>query len=113
MIPQDPETINKDSDSEGSALPGFVLDSTLARKVGDRLINPFNAMTTFFLRRSLEKAFQLDEQPTDLTLNPRKPLGSNPPHITSAVDDIMYIVNKILQQSLATSQRAVVVSVVP
>jgi len=70
-------------------------------------------MTTFFLRRSVEKAFQLDETPPDLTLNPHKPLPSNPPHITSAVDDIMYIVNKILTQSLQTSQIAVVTSVVP
>lgn len=70
-------------------------------------------MTTFFFRRSVEKAFQLDEQPPDLSLKPHKPLNSNPPHITSAVDDIMYIVNKVLQQSLATSQIPVVTSVIP
>lgn len=70
-------------------------------------------MTTFFLRRSVEKAFQLDEQPSGLTLNPHKPLNADPPHITSAVDDIMYIVNKVLKQSVATSQRHVVMNVVP
>lgn len=70
-------------------------------------------MTTFFFRRSVEKAFQLDESPSDLTLNPTKPLGSNPPFITSAVDDVMYIVNQVLQRTLATSQRTVVASVVP
>ncbi len=70
-------------------------------------------MTTFFFRRSVEKAFQLDEQPPDLNLNLHKPLSSNPPHITSAVDDVMYIVNKVIQQSLATSQRSVVSNVVP
>jgi conserved oligomeric Golgi complex subunit 4 len=77
------------------------------------LATPFNAMTTFYVRRSVEKAFQLDEQPSGLTLNPHKPLKSEPPHITSAVDDIMYIVNKVLQQSVATSQRPVVTNVVP
>lgn len=70
-------------------------------------------MTTFFVRRSVEKAFQLDESPTGLTLHPLKPLRSDPPYITSAVDDIMYIVNKVLQQSLATSQLGVVTNVVP
>lgn len=70
-------------------------------------------MTTFFLRRSVEKAFQLDEQPSGLTLQLHTPLLSNPPHITSVVDDIMYIVNKVLQQTLGTSQRAVVTNVVP
>lgn len=94
-------------------VPPFLTNSTLAKKVTDRLISPFNAMTTFFFRRSVEKAFQLDEQPPDLSLNPHKPLNSNPPHISSAVDDIMYIVNKVIQQSLATSQREVVSNVVP
>lgn len=70
-------------------------------------------MTTFFVRRSVEKAFQLDEQPSGLTLNRHKPLKADPPFITSAVDDIMYIVNKVLQQSLATSQIQVVSNVVP
>ncbi|KAL9111199.1 MAG: hypothetical protein Q9227_004276 [Pyrenula ochraceoflavens] len=96
-----------------SAMPQFVEKSSLLRKVNDRLITPFNSMTTFFFRRSVEKAFQLDEQPPDLSLNPSKPLGSNPPHITSAVDDIMYIFNKVLQQSLDTSQRGVINNIVP
>lgn len=88
-------------------------ESTLYRKINDRLITPFNSMTTFFVRRSVEKAFQLDEQPSGLTLSLQKPLKADPPHITSAVDDIMYIVNKVLQQSLATSQIGVVTNVVP
>jgi len=94
-------------------MPNFLATSNLQKKVGSHLIEPFNAMTTFFFRRSVEKAFQLDEAPADLTLNPSKPLGSNPPFITSAVDDVMYIVNQVLQRTLATSQRAVVSSVVP
>lgn len=103
----------KPPESEDSVVPAFLLSSSLAKKVQDRLLNPFNIMTTFFFRRSVEKAFQLDEQPPDLSLNPHKPLNSNPPHITSAIEDIMYIVNKILQQSLATSQVSIVSSVIP
>jgi hypothetical protein len=71
-------------------------------------------MTTFFCRRSVEKAFQLDEAPTDLSLNPSLPASttSNPPYITSAVDDVMYIVSKLLQRALETSQRELVTSVI-
>ncbi|KAL2421654.1 Conserved oligomeric Golgi complex subunit 4 [Exophiala dermatitidis] len=98
-------------DDETQTMPSFLVNSGLMKKVQDKLISPFNAMTTFFFRRSVEKAFQLDEQPPDLSLNPNKPLNSNPPHVTSAIEDIMYIVNKILQQSLATSQKAVVSNV--
>lgn len=83
------------------------------RKISDRLINPFNIMTTFFFRRSVEKAFQLDEQPFDLSLNPMKPINSNSPYITSAVDDVMYIVNQVVERSLATSQKAVISNVIP
>ncbi|EER23984.1 hypothetical protein CPC735_053540 [Coccidioides posadasii C735 delta SOWgp] len=103
----------RNDDSEEFLLPNFLLESPLAQKVNERLISPFNAMTTFFLRRSVEKAFQLDESPSDLTLNLHRPPTSNPPHITSAVDDIMYIANKVLEQSLATGQRSVVTNVVP
>lgn len=94
-------------------MPAFLLSSGLMKKVHDKLVAPFNTMTTFFFRRSVEKAFELDEQPPDLSLNPSKPLNSNPPHVSSAIEDIMYIVNKILQQSLATSQRGVVSNVLP
>ncbi|KAB8263766.1 COG4 transport protein-domain-containing protein [Aspergillus pseudonomiae] len=108
------ETCNTpDEDDKSYTPPQFLQQSTLSKKVNDRLISPFNAMTTFFFRRTVEKAFQLDEQPTGLTLNPQRPLKADPPYITSAVDDIMYIVNKVLQQSLATSQIAVVTNVVP
>lgn len=102
-----------DAEGEDDTAPGFLINSLLARKIQDKLITPFNIMTTFFFRRSVEKAFQLDEQPTDLTLDPRKPLHSSPPHITSAIEDIMYIVNKILTQSLTTSEPSIVTSVVP
>lgn len=98
---------------ENASTPAFLINSSLMKKIQDRVLTPFNVMTTFFFRRSVEKAFQLDEQPPDLSLSPHKPLNSNPPHVTSAIEDIMYIVNKILQQSLATSQPAVISSVLP
>ncbi|DAA78940.1 TPA_exp: Uncharacterized protein A8136_2725 [Trichophyton benhamiae CBS 112371] len=105
---------NGDGDDDDELeLPSFLTGSPLAQKVDTKLLSPYNAMTTFFLRRSVEKAFQLDEPPVDLTLDLRKPLVSNPPHITSVVDDIMYIVNKVIQQTLATAQRSAVTSVVP
>ncbi|CAZ84937.1 unnamed protein product [Tuber melanosporum] len=91
------------------AAPPIITNSALYRKVQGRLIVPFNAMMTFFCRRSVEKAFQLDESPSDLSLSLTSPASSsNPPYITSAVDDVMYIVNNLLQRALHTSQRALV-----
>ncbi|KAI5787152.1 COG4 transport protein-domain-containing protein [Geopyxis carbonaria] len=95
-------------------LPPVITNSTLLSKIQDRLITPFTVMSTFFIRRSIEKAFQLDEAPSDLTLSLSSPVStsSNPPFITSAVDDAMYIVSKLLTRALETSQRALVLSVV-
>ncbi|KAM3414345.1 hypothetical protein BST61_g10991 [Cercospora zeina] len=101
---------NRDDDLH---LPSFLVDSTLQRKITDLLIDPFNAMATFFFRRSVEKSFQIDEPPSDLTLNPNKQLGSSPPFITSAVDDIMYIVDQVLKRTLSTSQLGIVRNVIP
>lgn len=101
-----------DTNDQLQQTPNFLLESSLSTKVYDRLTTPFNTMTTFFMRRSVEKAFQLDESPTGLTLHPLKALKSHPPYITSAVDDIFYIVKKVLHQSLATSQVSVVRNVV-
>ena len=95
------------------SVPPFIANSNIQKKMQDLLIDPFNTMAGFFFRRSVEKSFQLDEAPTDLSLNPNKPLGANPPFITSAVDDVMYIVNQVLQRTLSTSQRPVVASVFP
>ncbi|KAI9761667.1 MAG: High affinity Ca2+/Mn2+ P-type ATPase-like protein [Chaenotheca gracillima] len=104
---------NDSSETEPLQIPMFLSNSTLNKKITDRLVSPFNSMTTFFFRRSVEKAFQLDESPSDLSLHPTRPFQSNPPFITSALDDVMYIVNQVLQRSLATSQRGVVSGVVP
>jgi len=69
-------------------------------------------MSTFFIRRSIEKAFQLDESPAGLSLNLNKLIEANAPYIISAVDDVMYIVNAVIQRSISTSQREVVSQVV-
>ncbi|KAJ4303269.1 Golgi transport complex subunit 4 [Kalmusia sp. IMI 367209] len=107
--PAEPE----DRIDHGLVMPHFLATSNLYRKVTSHLVEPFNFMTTFFFRRSVEKAFQLDQSPSGLNLNPTKPLGADPPFITTAVDTVMYILNQVLQRALATSQRDVIANVVP
>ena len=111
MLQEFPST--SESDLQALKIPSLLANSILARKVMERLISPYNVMSTFYFRRSVEKAFQIDEQPPDLSLNLNKPISSNTPYITSAIDDVMYIVNQTVQRSLATSQRDIVGNVVP
>ncbi|KAL8781098.1 MAG: hypothetical protein Q9213_006156 [Squamulea squamosa] len=107
------ESVHGTTEHEALKVPTFITSSGLNRKIADRLTTPINIMTTFLLRRSVERAFQLDEHPSGLSLNPSKPLHSNGPYISSAVDDVMYIVNQVVERSLATSQRSVVSNVLP
>lgn len=108
-LSQDPEA----SSDDPLVMPDLLDKSALSRKISNRLKDPFNVMTTFFFRRSVEKAFQLDESPTGLSLNLSKPIDGNAPYIISAVDDVMYIVNTVLKRSISTSQRGVIESVIP
>jgi len=107
------DTENDEStESKQLSPPLFLAHSSLVTKVSKILVDPFISFATFFLRRSVERAFELDEAPSGLSLSLSKPIETNPPFITSAVDDVMYVVNQILQRSLATSQAAVVAATV-
>ena len=108
-IYQDPDADSKDP----LVMPDLLLKSALGGKIFNRLTTPYNVMTTFFFRRSVEKAFQLDESPAGLNLNISRPIEGNPPFIISPVDDVMYIVNAVIERSISTSQRDVIASVIP
>ncbi|KAH8676071.1 COG4 transport protein-domain-containing protein [Xylariales sp. PMI_506] len=95
------------------SVPDVLTKSNLSRKVSAKLTSPYNFMSQFFFRRSIEKAFQLDESPAGLSLDMSKPIDSNPPFIISAVDVVMYIVSAVINKSMSTSQREVVTSVIP
>ncbi|KAL1893765.1 Golgi transport complex subunit 4 [Sporothrix stenoceras] len=94
-------------------IPNVLTQSNLQRKVAARLITPYNLMSTFYFRRSVEKAFQLEEVPNDLSLNIAHAIDNNPPYIISAVDDVMYIVSSVMQKCMQTLQRDVVVGAIP
>ena len=112
-LPMQDVTSNSATEQYSLKPPSLLLNSTLLRKVADKLVAPNNIMTTFLLRRSVERAFQLDEQPPDLSFNLSKALHSNPPYMSSAVDDVMFVVNQVVERSLATSQRSVVSTIIP
>jgi hypothetical protein len=76
------------------------------------LATPYNIMTTFFFRRSVEKAFQLDEYPNGLSLRLIKPIDTSPPFIITGVDDIAFIVNTVIKRSLSTSHKEVITSTI-
>jgi hypothetical protein len=58
----------------------------------------FESLETFFFRRSVEKAFQLDEPSSH---------QSGPP-TTSVIDDVMFVLRKVLDRSMGTGDSQLV-----
>ncbi|KAM3461669.1 hypothetical protein NHJ6243_004751 [Beauveria neobassiana] len=102
-----------DSDDSTLSTAEVIIKSNLYKKIMGKLVSPYNIMTGFFFRRSVEKSFQLDEYPPGLSLKMSKPISGEAPYIISAVDDVMYIMNSTIQKSISTSQRDVASNVIP
>ncbi|KAK7427250.1 Golgi transport complex subunit 4 [Neonectria magnoliae] len=92
-------------------IPKFLKNSNLSRKISEKLFTPYSIMTTFFVRRSIEKAFQMDLSPTGLSLT--QPISGHPPFIIQAIDDVMYVVDLVLQKVISASNYAIAASAVP
>jgi len=102
-----------DFEIDPATIPDVITKSNLNRKVSAKLTTPYNVMSTFFFRRSIEKAFQIDEYPSGLSLNLNKSIDAPSPFIILAVDDVVFIVNAMVQKSLSTSQKEIFAHVVP
>lgn len=89
----------KNTNESGSVLymPELLKNSNFAKKVTTKLGPAFETMSTFVFRRSVEKALQLEELPDNSAV-----YTTESPLVTSVVEDVMYIMNIILQQSLDT-----------
>lgn len=109
------DTILQDPDADDAPLATaeVIIKSNLYKKVMGKLVTPYNVMTAFFFRRSIEKSFQLDEYPPGLSLKMNKPIDGEAPYIILAVDDVMYIMNSTIQKSISTCQKDVVSNVIP
>lgn len=92
------------------AIPDVLAKFNLSRKISAQLTTPYNIMITFFLRCFVKKAFHIDEYLTSLSFSLNKPIDASSPLIILAVD--MFIVNAMIQKSLATSQKEIVAYVI-
>ncbi|KAK7203548.1 COG4 transport protein-domain-containing protein, partial [Myxozyma melibiosi] len=91
-------------------MPPFLPESKLYGKMNNRVAPAFESMATFFFRRSVEKAFQLDEPPSLSRLPPEPSAAS--PLITSAIDDVMYVLNAVLERTVSTGHPHLIRNVV-
>lgn len=91
-------------------VPPFLPESKLYGKMNSRVATAFESMATFFFRRSVEKAFQLDEAPS-LSHLPTEPSVTSP-LISSAIDDVMYVLNAVLERTVSTGHPNLIRNVV-
>ncbi|KAK6501924.1 hypothetical protein TWF481_009743 [Arthrobotrys musiformis] len=112
--PTEPPTSPNSSSPEAPlVMPPVIQKSVLSARVDAKISTPFEVMTTFFFRRSVEKAFQLDELPPDLHLDPSRALRNTAtPYITLSVDDVMYLVRNVLKRSLSTLSCSLVLKII-
>ncbi|OLL24070.1 Conserved oligomeric Golgi complex subunit 4 [Neolecta irregularis DAH-3] len=80
------------STEDPSKIPSFLVKSMLSSKLS-HLEAFYETLETWFFRRSIERAIMLD----------KLDLYASPP-ISSVVDDVMYILHKIVQRTLSTGQ---------
>ena len=67
-----------------------MITALLAEKL-NKIRSAFESLETFFFRRSVEKAFQLDE-----------PSQQSGPPTTSVIDDVMFVLRKVLDRAMGT-----------
>lgn len=88
-------------------MPQFLVDCSFQKKVVSKIQPAFQSMATFAFRRSLEKALQLEEIPSaTLQYTQESPL------VTSLVEDCMYILKIILQQTVDSGEVSIIKHVV-
>jgi hypothetical protein len=81
-------------------MPDLIVNNSMfAKKVSTKISPAFESLAVFVFRRSIEKAFQLEELP-DL----KQRFTQESPLTTSVVDDVMYILNTLSQQLLSTGE---------
>lgn len=78
------------------------LESQVQEKIDELLAPTFSTLSLYVFRRSVEVAVQLDELPTQEKVNQSAVYSLETPLASSLVDDVVYVFNSILQQTLST-----------
>lgn len=86
--------------------PKFLVESGFSNKVEHRVAPGFESLATFVFRRSIEKAFQLEELP-----DVHQRYTNETPLVTSVADDVMYIYNTLLKQTVVTGDLSIISTV--
>ncbi len=102
-----PEELNIDEKKSKIIVPPPLASSRFNTKIYNNLLPCYIELSTFFFRRSIEKAFEIEEVPTITDLN--SPELSNSLS-SSIVDDVMYLLNIVLRESIETGFLRIIIT---
>lgn len=108
-IEQQVNSNGKPKSYDEQRVPQVLADSGLAKKLNKKLEPVFEVLARFFFRRSIEKAFELEEIPLVEELEQEdNALSADNVPTTSVVEDVILVLKVLMNQTLATgSQRLV------
>lgn len=94
-------------------LPKPILESKFGKKIQSKLLPSFEVLVTFYIRRSLEQAFQIEEFPD---LNPyilsKKSVAPENAPVSSVIEDLILVLNTSLKQAIETGQPITVKNII-
>lgn len=94
-------------------LPQPIMESTFSKKIQSKFLPTFEVFSTFYIRRSLEQAFQIEEFPNlDALLKNFKPTTPESPPVSSAMEDFIMVVSTSLKQAIETGQPITVKNII-
>lgn len=103
----------KGIDQEELKLPTPILESKFFKKIQGKFLPTFEVFSTFYVRRSLEQAFQIEEFP-DLNVYIKQLKSTSPesPPVSSAMEDFIMVVSTALKQAIETGQPVTVKNII-
>lgn len=93
------------SGSSGLALPALLANGNFKKKIDSKYLPAFESLCLYYFRRSVEKAFTIEELPDVLPYLSTCPVPSSPeqPPISSVVEDITLVFHSTLKNVIESA----------
>jgi hypothetical protein len=94
-------------------LPTPILESKFSKKIQSKFLPTFEVLSTFYIRGSLEQAFQIEEFPDlDIYIKNLKVASPETPPVSSSMEDIIMVISTSLKQAIETGQPITVKNII-
>lgn len=96
--------------AHSNEIPEPVSNSTFVLKIKEKIVPTFDKLSTFQLRRSVEKSFEMEELPDLSDYLLLKEVANS--LVSSVIDDVILVLNNVLSRTLETGDETVIKNMV-